>query len=289
NPDTVREIAAVLLGLTGIVGVLALFGAAGSVGSTVIGVFATLVGAVHYLMPFMVFGLALVLWNPARFAVRWSLLIGLGMVLLFLPALLEPFGGLIGGAVHGLMTRLFGEVAGVLVLAVLVVVSILLAFNMSIRQLIEWLFTAKGDEPQINDTSAGPEPDRISVFELIKQKRGGGPKGTQVSVAEMPASAPVASVDKPVIGLPLGDWEFPALDLLNLPTGKATAGNVVKNVEVIEKTLKNFGIEVAMGDVNIGPTVTQYTLKPTEGVKLTTITARSNDLALALAAPSIRV
>jgi S-DNA-T family DNA segregation ATPase FtsK/SpoIIIE len=44
-----------------------------------------------------------------------------------------------------------------------------------------------------------------------------------------------------------------------------------------------------MSDVNVGPTVSQYTLKPADGVKLNTITARSNDLALALAAPSVRI
>lgn len=44
-----------------------------------------------------------------------------------------------------------------------------------------------------------------------------------------------------------------------------------------------------MQDVNVGPTVTQYTLRPNEGVKLNQITARSNDIALALAAKSLRV
>jgi len=53
--------------------------------------------------------------------------------------------------------------------------------------------------------------------------------------------------------------------------------------------LKDFGVEVAMSEVNVGPTLTQYTLKPSEGVKLSNITARANDIALALAAHPIRI
>ncbi len=58
---------------------------------------------------------------------------------------------------------------------------------------------------------------------------------------------------------------------------------------IIKKALQNFGIEVEMSEVNIGPTVTQYTLKPAEGVKLSKITSLNNDLALALASHPIRI
>jgi S-DNA-T family DNA segregation ATPase FtsK/SpoIIIE len=51
----------------------------------------------------------------------------------------------------------------------------------------------------------------------------------------------------------------------------------------------NFGISVEMGEVTVGPSVTQYTLKPAEGVKLSRITALHNDLSLALAAHPIRI
>jgi len=60
-------------------------------------------------------------------------------------------------------------------------------------------------------------------------------------------------------------------------------------MQIIQRTLDNFGIPVEMGEINVGPTVTQYTLKPAEGIKLTRITALSNDLALSLAAHPIRI
>lgn len=81
---------------------------------------------------------------------------------------------------------------------------------------------------------------------------------------------------------------FP-LNLLNRTTEQPAAGNVERNKAIIVDTLKNFGIEVEMGDVSIGPTVTQYTLKPSVGVKVSQITTLSNDLALALAAHPIRI
>ncbi|MBU4000237.1 DNA translocase FtsK [Patescibacteria group bacterium] len=82
--------------------------------------------------------------------------------------------------------------------------------------------------------------------------------------------------------------KFP-LALLDGGFSQANSGDINANVSIIEKTLANFGIEVEMGKVYIGPTVTQYTLRPAVGVKLSQITALANDLALSLAARSIRI
>jgi S-DNA-T family DNA segregation ATPase FtsK/SpoIIIE len=62
-----------------------------------------------------------------------------------------------------------------------------------------------------------------------------------------------------------------------------------RNKEMIRRTLEHFGINVEMGETNVGPTVTQYTLRPEQGTKLSRITALQNDLALALAAHPIRM
>ncbi|KPJ55426.1 hypothetical protein AMJ47_01010 [Parcubacteria bacterium DG_72] len=81
----------------------------------------------------------------------------------------------------------------------------------------------------------------------------------------------------------------PSLGLLYSDKGIPNSGDTNVNSAIIKKTLQNFGIEVTMSEINIGPTVTQYTLKPAEGVKLSKITSLSNDLALALAAHPIRI
>jgi S-DNA-T family DNA segregation ATPase FtsK/SpoIIIE len=77
--------------------------------------------------------------------------------------------------------------------------------------------------------------------------------------------------------------------LLNQKQDKADAGDVNTNAQIIHDTFENFNIEVEMEGANIGPRVTQYTMKPPTGVKLTKITALENNLALDLAAHSIRM
>ena len=84
-------------------------------------------------------------------------------------------------------------------------------------------------------------------------------------------------------------YQFPPLDLLEADRGEPSSGDIKVNSAIIKKTLQNFGIPVEMSEVNIGPTVTQYTLKPAEGVKLSKITVLSNDISLALAAHPIRI
>ncbi|MEK7187868.1 MAG: DNA translocase FtsK, partial [Patescibacteria group bacterium] len=81
----------------------------------------------------------------------------------------------------------------------------------------------------------------------------------------------------------------PSLELLNSQTEKPTTGDLRANANIIKRTLESFGIAVEMGEINIGPKVTRYTLKPAEGVKLSRITALSQDLALSLAAHPIRI
>lgn len=85
------------------------------------------------------------------------------------------------------------------------------------------------------------------------------------------------------------NWQYPSIALLNQKQDKADAGDVQGNAQIIKDTFNNFSIAVDMDGANVGPRVTQYTLKPPTGVKLTKITALENNLALDLAATSIRI
>ncbi len=81
----------------------------------------------------------------------------------------------------------------------------------------------------------------------------------------------------------------PPLDLLQSDKGKPSAGDIKANSNIIRRTFQNFGINVEIAEVCIGPAVTQYSIKPAEGVKLSRIVALNNDLSLALAAHPIRI
>ncbi len=85
------------------------------------------------------------------------------------------------------------------------------------------------------------------------------------------------------------NYIIPPLSLLEADTDRPTSGDIRANTNIIKRTLQSFGIEVEMAEINIGPTVTQYTLKPAEGIKLSRIVALQNDLSLALAANPLRL
>lgn len=108
-------------------------------------------------------------------------------------------------------------------------------------------------------------------------------KPKQLSVDDIPKKEPV-KVD-------FGKWDFPSISLLN----EIRHDNAIDAKEIeqksleIQKTLLQFKIDVAMIGEKAGPTVVQYRLKPSEGVKLNRIENLKKDLALALKAKSIRI
>ena len=104
------------------------------------------------------------------------------------------------------------------------------------------------------------------------------------------AAAKINSKEQEALTAPSDpDWKFPSVTLLNQTQNKADAGDINANAKIIHDTFYNFKIDVGMERVNIGPRVTQYQIKPPADVKLTKITALENNLALDLAAHSIRI
>ncbi len=85
------------------------------------------------------------------------------------------------------------------------------------------------------------------------------------------------------------NWKSPSIDLLEKKQSPADAGDVQQNAQIIKDTLGEFNISVDMEGANIGPKVTQYTLRPPSGVKLTRITQLETNIALNLAATSLRM
>lgn len=88
------------------------------------------------------------------------------------------------------------------------------------------------------------------------------------------------------------DYQFPPLDLLTKvkPTDQsADLDSIKSNTQKLQDTLKSFGVDAAVENVNLGPSVTKYELRPAVGVKVSRITNLADDLALALAAKDIRI
>lgn len=81
----------------------------------------------------------------------------------------------------------------------------------------------------------------------------------------------------------------PPLDLLNVDSGKSGAGDSRGKMLTIQRTLEHFRIHVEMGEVTVGPTVTQFTLKPAQGVNLSKVVALHDNLAMELGSEFLRI
>ncbi len=86
-------------------------------------------------------------------------------------------------------------------------------------------------------------------------------------------------------------YVVPPLTLLNQPAKqKATSkAEVQRKGQVLENTLKDFGVSAKVTQIKIGPAVTQYEIQPAQGVKVSKIVNLHNDIALALAAKDVRI
>lgn len=134
----------------------------------------------------------------------------------------------------------------------------------------------------------GIEEDKRTIQDQQQIPKTLEPLKTQKSLDKQPVKSElfggaVTNIDP----TKLKDWEYPPLNLLDsVPGQKADHGDIKRNADIIEKTLESFGIRAKVVEVNLGPAVTQYALNIALGTKLSKITALSNDLALALAAPT---
>jgi S-DNA-T family DNA segregation ATPase FtsK/SpoIIIE len=279
NPETAREIGAIALIVFGLLFLLSLFGAAGSLGYYLARLIKFLFGFLSYpfALAFVLLGIAI--FMPQKIKLKPSSAIGLILFALFLPAFVHLFidrsmaleaaelgqgGGIVGFAISSLFSLLLGRWVSFLMIFGLCLVSLMLIFSLTLTsvfsKLKDRLFRQKEAPVEIRSG--------VPVLTMTQKRQVEGEKESQLTP---------------------GGYQLPSYDLLEAPSTGPTSGDVNKNLAIIAKTLSHFGITVTMSDVNIGPTVTQYTLKPAEGVKLSQITARANDLALALAAHPIRI
>ncbi len=81
----------------------------------------------------------------------------------------------------------------------------------------------------------------------------------------------------------------PPLSLLEKDKGRPEVGDIKANANIIKRTLQNFGVQVEMDEISVGPSITRYALKPAEGVRLSKILSLQNNLSLALSAHPIRI
>lgn len=115
---------------------------------------------------------------------------------------------------------------------------------------------------------------------------------TQNDRANAATKAPTPSVTKESVAKKKEPYQFPPVDMMKIPEhipGRINDITLRKTAMQLQETLKSFHVNVTMGAVTCGPTVTRYEVLPEQGVRVNKITNLADDLKLSLAAPSIRI
>src|SRR3989344_2272932 len=291
SQETKNSIWGILSFSLAVLAVLSFLGKAGAAGNLFSAVAKSLFGWGFFVIPvaFVILGASFILSISRQ--IYYSAVFGTVLFVLSFLAIFYILGGgnfdirLTQGGYLGIVLGFpllysLGFWASLLVLIVLLVIALLVALNVPINGL--W----KKEENEEEESS-----DEVVI------KRGNeivDEKNLKQAVKQIPVAKPVKQSQEMennfiLKSLRRGKWITPPLDLLNEDQEQAITGDINASANIIKRTLSNFGIDVEMGEVSVGPTVTQFTLRPAVGVKLSRIGSLNPDLSLALAAHPIRI
>lgn len=303
---TVMVVAAILL-------LIAMFGAGGPLMASVLMAGKWLLGWSLYLLPFIFAYLAFETFRAESNRLPFIMQFATVLFVLFIAGFLHLFlaepgdlqiamtgvgGGVAGYSIDKVLLALLDTKTSGLVLIVLAFITSLFVLRvspLSVFQSLAHLFRRDqfGEENNraVAERAAAMDGKSGSIGELklnegvptLASMRGrGGLKNSMEKPSDDSQQSALTIASDP-------NWKFPSLDLLEKKQSPADAGDVKHNAQVIKDTLGEFSIDVDMEGANIGPKVTQYTLKPPAGVKLTRITQLETNISLNLAASAIRI
>jgi len=207
-------------------------------------------------------------------------------------------GGFVGDMVNKGMLMLVNSGVAAFIYVLLIIFTVLFIIRVSPITVIKklWELSRRDISEQEENVKVMRNAATMGDFKLhasvptLDFNQANEPKQSRLSSLKSSVTRDVAAEDKAAL-VTINDpnWEGPSLDLLEKKQLPADAGDVNQNAQIIKDTLGEFGIDVEMEGANIGPKVTQYTLRPPSGVKLTRITALETNIALNLAAQSLRM
>lgn len=152
------------------------------------------------------------------------------------------------------------------------------------------------DDPGLPEIAKGKANAKASVVaddgDNVKKPAAEPPRSPQppnIRILQSKTEEPKEREDKPLI---VGNYQLPPFDLLQDPpkiTEDKIQERLVSGAKMLESTLANFGIAVRVADIERGPVITKYELEPAPGVRVQSITALADDIALAMQASSVRI
>ena len=100
-----------------------------------------------------------------------------------------------------------------------------------------------------------------------------------------------AEKEEPVVETPVPVYEFPPTSILSPPEKRSAAdiAELKENSQKLVDTLRSFNVKARVSDVSFGPTITRYELAPEAGTRVRSISNLTEDIALGLAVPNVRI
>jgi len=213
-------------------------------------------------------------------------------------------GGYIGDTLNGAMLALVDSGVAVFVYVLLIVMTTLFVLRLSPMAIVN----------KLREMMPEMDPEQAKNVEIMRKAQATKiPKSSSIGEIKLNAGVPTldstesrkasklsslkgsvpqdkaAEEQVALVAVSDPNWKSPSVNLLEKKQSPADAGDVQHNAQTIKDTLSEFNIDVEMEGANIGPKVTQYTLKPPAGVKLTRISQLETNIALNLAAQSLRI
>jgi S-DNA-T family DNA segregation ATPase FtsK/SpoIIIE len=296
HPDTKKSIWAVSFIGVAVVLVLAEFNTAGPLGHFIYEILYKLFGWGYLILPATLIFAAIVFLFSERQKIVKITIFGATLLIFSVLGLIELFSPAKGGwlgLVLGSLRIPLGKITAIIVNSFILVIAVLITANIPLTA--NWFKkkTARDDEEDEEEELVVTGAEEKSAEPKTNEKKEKViPDDDEKEIEELPAMEPKeldAPKGKKMKAPVFANYVPPPLSLLKSDTGKPTTGDLLANANIIKRTLESFGVAVEMGEINVGPSVTRYTLKPAEGMKLSRITALSSDLSLSLAAHPIRI
>jgi len=296
----------------------------GIIGAYLSGMLFFFMGSASFALPILLLFWAiakLLKYKPQKFLFK---IVGSAVLLLSISGLFSMIGmddasenfrngGILGFGVSSFMMRYFGEVGAIVIVSILLLLSALLATDFLVIPLCKNIL--KGLVFVLNKTKKLFEQKKFTFKVKRKQKpkiieppKRVEPKPvlrTEPKVTPQIQKPKVMPKEKPVVhktlepkaakqksAVPKPPYNLPTMDLLDSPPPieeRKIAEDSKQNSEILEGTLRDFGIEAKVVQVDKGPVITRYELQPASGVKVNKITNLSDDIALAMKAQSVRI
>lgn len=305
------QVFAVILIAFGVLLVVSWFGAGGPFFTTVQDIANRTIGMALYVLPILCIYLGIETFRVEDNKVSGLVKFGSILVILWFAGLFglvraqgaPSTGGVVGDSLNSLVLSLVNQPVATFTYILLIILTTLFIAKVSPITVIQKLWSlvrADRAEQQANvevmrraasvDEKSAPMHDfklnagvpTLTAEERKKQARLSSLKNSVSQDREAEEKAAMLSVRDP-------NWKTPGVDLLEKKQSPADAGDIQGNAHIIQDTLREFNIDVEMEGANIGPKVTQFTLKPPAGIKLSRITALETNIALNLAASSLRI